>query len=177
MKTLDDLLASVRTVPDFPKKGIMFRDITTLLKDPAALAAAIDHLFEQYRNVRVDRVVGIEARGFILGAPLAYRLGAGFVPARKSGKLPAPATRETYALEYGTDAVEIHNDAIRTGDRVLLHDDLLATGGTMRATARIVERLGGTIVGYSFLIELAFLKGRATLGKGEVFSLLTYDRE
>jgi adenine phosphoribosyltransferase len=177
MKIPADLLASVRTVPDFPKKGIMFRDITTLLKNPAAFAAAIDRTYEHYRDIRVDKVVGIESRGFILGAPLAYRLGAGFVPARKAGKLPAAVTRETYSLEYGTDSVEIHNDAIAPGDRILLHDDLLATGGTMRATARLVERLGGTIVGYSFLIELAFLKGRAALGHGEVFSLLTYDSE
>jgi adenine phosphoribosyltransferase len=177
MQSSADLLASIRTVPDFPKKGIMFRDITTLLKNPAAFAAAIDRTYEHYRDIRVDKVVGIESRGFILGAPLAYRVGAGFVPARKAGKLPAAVTRETYSLEYGTDSVEIHNDAIAPGDRILLHDDLLATGGTMRATARLVERLGGTIVGYSFLIELAFLKGRAALGHGEVFSLLTYDSE
>jgi adenine phosphoribosyltransferase len=134
-------------------------------------------VYEHYRTTRIDKVVGIESRGFILGAPLAYRLGAGFVPARKPGKLPAPVTRETYALEYGTDAVEIHNDAISAGDRILLHDDLLATGGTMSATARLVERLGGAIVGYSFLIELAFLKGRGALRNGEVFALLTYDSE
>jgi adenine phosphoribosyltransferase len=177
MKTLAELLASVRTVPNFPKQGIMFRDITTLLKDPGAFAASVDLLHDRYRGGRIDKVVGIESRGFILGAPLAYRLGAGFVPVRKSGKLPAPVTRESYALEYGTDAVEIHNDAIVPGDRVLLHDDLLATGGTMHAAVRLVERLGGTIVGCSFLIELAFLKGRSALSNVEVFSLLTYDSE
>jgi adenine phosphoribosyltransferase len=177
IKTPADLLASVRTVPDFPKQGIMFRDITTLLKDPGSFSAAVDFLYDHYRASRIGKVVGVESRGFILGAALAYRLGAGFVPARKPGKLPAPATRESYALEYGTDAVEIHNDALLPGDRVLMHDDLLATGGTMCAAAHLVERLGGSIVGYSFLIELSFLQGRARLASSDVFSLLTYDRE
>jgi adenine phosphoribosyltransferase len=177
MKTPADLLASVRTVPDFPKQGIMFRDITTLLKDPSAFSSSVDLLYDHFRSVRIDKVVGIESRGFILGAALAYRLGAGFVPVRKPGKLPAAFTRESYSLEYGTDAVEIHNDAILPGEKILLHDDLLATGGTMGASARLVERLGGSIVGYSFLIELMFLKGRARLANGDVFSLLKYDRE
>lgn len=177
MADSSDLLAKIRTVPDFPKKGIMFRDITTLLKDAPAFARAVDLLEDRYRGSRVDKVAGVESRGFILGAPLALRLGAGFVPIRKPGKLPAPVAREEYALEYGTDAIEIHRDAFRPGERVLLHDDLLATGGTMAAACRLVQALGGTIVGISFLIELSFLKGRAKLAPYEVFSLLQYQSE
>ena len=173
----EDLRDEIRSVPDFPKKGIVFRDITTLLKNPAAFAASIDRLAEHYRGARVDKVVSSEARGFILGAPLAYRLGAGFVPARKPGKLPATTAREEYALEYGSDAMEIHVDAISPGDHVLVHDDLLATGGTVRATCTLVERLGGTIIGVSFLIELTFLHARDRLANYEVFSLVSYDRE
>jgi adenine phosphoribosyltransferase len=169
-----ELLAKIRTVPDFPKQGIMFRDITTLLKDGPAFARAVDLLAERYRESRVEKVLGVESRGFILGAPLALRLGAGFVPIRKPGKLPAPVAREEYKLEYGTDAIEIHRDALRPGERVLLHDDLLATGGTMAAACRLVQALGGTVVGISFLIELSFLKGRAKLVPYEVFSLLQY---
>ncbi len=172
-----ELLAKIRTVPDFPKKGIMFRDITTLLKDGPAFARAVDLLEEQYRQSRVEKVAAVESRGFILGAPLALRLGAGFVPIRKPGKLPAPVAREDYALEYGTDAIEVHRDALRPGERVLLHDDLLATGGTMAAACRLVSALGGTVVGISFLIELSFLKGRAKLAPYEVFSLLQYHSE
>jgi adenine phosphoribosyltransferase len=172
-----ELLAKIRTVPDFPKKGIMFRDITTLLKDGPAFARAVDLLEEQYRQSRVEKVAAVESRGFILGAPLALRLGAGFVPIRKPGKLPAPVAREDYALEYGTDAIEVHRDALRPGERVLLHDDLLATGGTMAAACRLVRALGGTVVGISFLIELSFLKGRAKLAPYEVFSLLQYHSE
>ncbi len=173
----EDLRDRIRSVPDFPKKGIVFRDITTLLKDPVALAASIDRLADHYRGIPVDKVVSTEARGFILGTPLAYRLHAGFVPARKPGKLPAPATRLEYSLEYGTDAIEIHNDAIAHGERVLVHDDLLATGGTIGATCALVEQLGGVIVGVSFLIELTFLHGRDRLGKYDVFSLVSYDSE
>ncbi|MEW6511899.1 MAG: adenine phosphoribosyltransferase [Bacteroidota bacterium] len=177
MTDYPDLLEKIRTVPDFPKKGIMFRDITTLLKDGTAFARAVDLLYGQYRRTPVDKVVSVESRGFILGAPLACRLGAGFVPVRKPGKLPAAVAREEYQLEYGTDAVEMHQDALRPGERVLLHDDLLATGGTMLAVCRLVQRLGGTIVGISFLIELAFLKGRERLTPHQVFALLTYDSE
>jgi len=172
-----DLRTQIRSVPDFPKPGIVFRDITTLLKDTAAFAAAVDALEARYRSEHIDRVVGIESRGFVLGAALAYRLGAGFVPVRKPGKLPAETLRESYALEYGTDAVEIHRDALLPGQRVLLHDDLLATGGTMAAACALVRRLGARIVGLSFLIELDFLHGRDKLPGCEIFSLVHYDSE
>ena len=175
MTILSDLHAAVRTVPDFPKKGIMFRDITTLLKDGPAFCRAVDLLEERYRGAGIEKVVGVESRGFILGGALASRLGLGFVPVRKPGKLPAPAIRETYELEYGTDTLELHADAIARGEKILMHDDLLATGGTMRAACRLVERLGGVIVGISFLIELPALKGRACLAPREVFSLLSFD--
>jgi adenine phosphoribosyltransferase len=175
MTTFPDLHAAVRTVPDFPKKGIMFRDITTLLKDGPAFSRAVDLLEERYRRLKIDKVVGVESRGFILGGALACRLGVGFVPVRKPGKLPAPALRETYELEYGTDSVEVHTDAIGPGEKILMHDDLLATGGTMRAACRLVERLGGVIVGVSFLIELPALKGRGCLAPHEVFSLLSFE--
>ena len=170
-----DLLATVRTVPDFPRKGIMFRDVTTLFKQGPAMACALDAIAERYRGVHVDKVVGVESRGFILGGALALRLGAGFVPVRKPGKLPAPAIRETYALEYGTDTVELHTDAIAPGETVLMHDDLLATGGTMLASCRLVERLGGRIAGISFIIELPALKGRACLAPRDVFSLIAFE--
>jgi adenine phosphoribosyltransferase len=177
MTTLSDLRLAVRTVPDFPKKGIMFRDITTLLKDAAAFCRSVDLLEEHYRGVAIDKVVGIESRGFILGGALASRLDVGFVPVRKPGKLPAPAIRETYELEYGTDSVELHADAIGRGEKILMHDDLLATGGTMRAACTLVERLGGVIVGVSFLIELPALNGRACLAPRDVFSLLSFEGE
>jgi adenine phosphoribosyltransferase len=172
-----DLRSHIRSVPNFPKPGIMFRDITTLLKDPAAFRAAVDQLEAFYRERRIEAVVGIESRGFVLGAALAYRLGAGFVPVRKPGKLPAEAIRESYSLEYGTDAVEIHRDALQPGQRVLLHDDLLATGGTMSAACSLVRRLGAEIIGLSFLVELDFLRGRARLPDHEIFSLVHYDAE
>ena len=172
-----DLLRTIRTVPDFPKPGIMFRDITTLLKDKDAFARAVDMLVERYRDQQIDKVVCVESRGYILGAVLASRLHAGFVPVRKPGKLPAKTIREEYQLEYGVDALEIHIDAIQKGERVIVHDDLLATGGTMAATCRLIERLGGTIVGVSFLIELEFLNGRDKLGGVDIFSVLRYDRE
>ena len=173
----EELINFVRTVPDFPKKGIMFRDITTLLKEPGAFQQSVDLLTEQYKEAGIQKVVGVESRGFIIGGPLAYRLHAGFVPVRKPGKLPAPTARAEYALEYGTDAVEIHTDAIKRGERILIHDDLLATGGTILATCRLVEQLGGTIVGLAFLIELTFLHARSRLGGYEVFSLIKYDSE
>jgi adenine phosphoribosyltransferase len=167
----------IRSVPDFPKPGIVFRDITTLLQDGRAFAAALDLLTDHYRAMNIQTIVGIESRGFILGAALAARLGAGFVPVRKPGKLPAATIREEYALEYGTDAVEIHADALRAGERVLIHDDLLATGGTVLACCRLVERLKANIVGLSFLVELDFLKARAKLNKYDVFSVVRYDAE
>lgn len=171
------LAEAVRNIPDFPKKGIVFRDITTLLKDASALRRSVDILAEKYGSSKVDKVVGIESRGFVLGAALAVRLNAGFVPIRKKGKLPAETVREEYALEYGKDIVELHKDAVQRGERILLHDDLLATGGTMVAAVKLVEKLGGTIVGISFLIELSFLKGRERLKGHDVFSIIQYQAE
>jgi adenine phosphoribosyltransferase len=173
----DYLTRSIRSIPGFPKPGIVFRDITTLLKDPVALRQAADAIATHYAQAGVSKVVCVEARGFILGSILAYKLGAGFVPVRKPGKLPAETLRETYALEYGTDAVEVHADAISPGDRVLVHDDLLATGGTAAAACALVERLGGTIVGVSFLIELAFLRGRLRLPGHNIHTLVSYNHE
>ncbi len=174
---MDDLRERIRNVRDFPRKGIVFRDITTLLGDAESLSRAVDGIVAPYRGKRIQKVVGIESRGFILGGILARELHAGFVPVRKPGKLPSAVVRKEYALEYGADAVEMHTDALVPGDRVLVHDDLLATGGTARATIELVEKLGGVIEGVSFLVELSFLGGRATLGKYEVFSLLKYDAE
>jgi adenine phosphoribosyltransferase len=171
------LASYIRTVPDFPKQGIMFRDITTLLKDADAFQRAVEVMYERYKGERISKVVCVESRGFILGAALALRLQAGFVPVRKKGKLPAATMRQEYALEYGSDEIEIHKDAINAGERVLIHDDLLATGGTITAACKLVEDLGATIVGLSFLIELSFLKGRARLGSYDVFSIIEYDAE
>ena len=165
----------VRTVPDFPKPGILFYDITTLLKDRSGFAQLIDALAQHYISRKIDLVLGIEARGFIFGPALAYRLNAGFVPVRKPRKLPAPVARVTYELEYGSDTLEIHLDAIAPGQRVVLVDDLLATGGTMQATIQLVKQLGGEIAGLAFAIELDFLKGRAKFPEYDVFSLLHYD--
>ena len=175
--SLEELRAAVRSIPDFPKKGIIFRDITTLLKDPRHLRSAVDLLTDPYRSKRIDKVVCIEARGFILGSAMATELGAGFVPVRKAGKLPAETIREQYALEYGNDIVEMHCDAIAPGEHVLIHDDLLATGGTARAACRLVESLGGSVVGVCFLLELSFLKGRDRLKGYDVFSLIDYTAE
>lgn len=171
------LIDTIRNIPDFPKEGIVFRDITTLLKNAEALQTALDQMVEHFKNSRVQKVVGIEARGFILGGALACRLGAGFVPARKPGKLPAKRIREEYALEYGTDAIELHTDAVEPGDRVLMHDDLLATGGTMAAACKLVQSSGAVIVGVSFLVELSFLGGRGRLPGLDVHSLVKYDSE
>jgi adenine phosphoribosyltransferase len=174
---MNKLSEAIRSIPDFPKKGIVFRDITTLLKDADALHDAVNLLHKRYENSKIDKVVCIESRGFILGSALAVSLGAGFVPIRKKGKLPAEIISEQYALEYGTDVIEMHVDALRSGDRILLHDDLLATGGTMRAAVKLVEKLQANIVGISFLIELSFLKGRTHLNNYDVFSLIQYDKE
>lgn len=171
------LKATVRNVPNFPKQGIVFRDITTLLKDSTAFRAVSEILHEKYAPAGITKVVGIESRGFIFGAILANQLGAGFVPARKPGKLPGETVRQEYRLEYGSDAVEIHKDAIQGSDRVLLHDDLLATGGTMSATAKLVANMGGKIIGISFLIELTFLHGRDKLKGYDVSSIIRYDSE
>jgi adenine phosphoribosyltransferase len=165
----------VRTVADFPKPGILFYDITTLLKDPKGFAELIDALAQHYIGADVDLVLGIEARGFIFGPALAYRLNAGFVPVRKPKKLPAPTAKVSYDLEYGTDSLEIHMDAIEPGQKVILVDDLLATGGTMEATIKLVQQLGGEIAGLAFAIELDFLRGREKFPDYDVFSLLHYD--
>lgn len=170
---IDQLLRAVRTVPDFPKPGIQFKDITPILKDVALLRQAVAALAAPYEDTRVDKVVGMESRGFILGAMLANHLGAGFVPVRKKGKLPYQTIAETYALEYGTDELEMHIDALTPGDRVLIHDDVIATGGTAVATTNLVKRSQGHILGYSFLIELAFLNGKAKLSE-TVHAVLTY---
>ena len=172
-----DLKTVIRSIPNFPKPGIVFRDITTLLKDPAALKESVDRLADDFKPGDVDVVVGAESRGFIFGAAVACKLGAGFVPIRKKGKLPAETVKASYDLEYGSDTIEIHKDAIRPGQRVLMVDDLLATGGTMAACCELVEKLGGTIVGITFVVELSFLKGREKLGKHKVLSLVDYESE
>jgi adenine phosphoribosyltransferase len=169
-----DLKQMIRSVPDFPKPGINFFDITTLLKDPLGLQATIDAMVAPYTSTRVNVVVGIESRGFILGSAVAERLGAGFVPMRKPGKLPAKAIREDYDLEYGKDALEIHADAIEKGQRVLIVDDVLATGGTAAAAAQLVKKLSGELVGLAFLIELTFLDGKAKLNGENIFSVIQY---
>lgn len=171
---LDALRAHVRDIPDFPEPGIVFKDITPLLADPVALSTAIDAIVVHFGRGTVDKVVGIEARGFIVAAPVAYHFGAGFVPVRKAGKLPWKTEAESYELEYGKATLEVHADAIVPGERVAIVDDVLATGGTASACARLVERLGGTVVGLAFLIELDFLKGRDALPGYDCVSLLTY---
>ncbi len=174
MLTPDALKKLIREVPDFPKKGINFYDITTLLKDSRGLASLIDALAERYMKSKIELVLGIEARGFIFGPALAYRLNAGFVPVRKPGKLPAKTAKVSYALEYGTDSLEIHQDAVAKGQRVVIVDDLLATGGTAAACVQLAEQLGAEVAGLGFAIELDFLKGREKLKGHEVFSLLHY---
>ncbi|MFH2108740.1 MAG: adenine phosphoribosyltransferase [Chrysiogenia bacterium] len=164
----------IRDVPDFPKKGIIFKDITTLLQDGEAFRLALNQMLKKYLDARIDKVLGIEARGFIFAGVLAYKLGCGFVPARKPGKLPFRTIREEYILEYGSSALEIHEDSIRPGEKVLIVDDLLATGGTALAAALLAEKLGGEVAGIEFLIELGFLKGREKIAKYQVSSLITY---
>jgi adenine phosphoribosyltransferase len=172
---MDDLKKHIREVPDWPKPGINFYDITTLLKDPTALRMTVDRFAWLFAGGhRVDKVVGIESRGFMFGPSLAYSLNAGFVPVRKPKKLPAATVSESYDLEYGTDRLEMHADAVSKGERVLIVDDVVATGGTALATARMVERLGGTVTGFGFIIELTFLPGRAKLAGYEVESLIQY---
>ncbi len=164
----------IRVIPDFPIPGIMFRDITPLLKDSAGFRATIDLFVDRFENERIDMVVAVEARGYMFGAPLAYRLGAGFVPVRKPGKLPAATRSESYTLEYGTNSLEVHDDAIAPGQRVLVVDDLLATGGTAAATGRLLDSLGAEIVGFAFLIELAALDGRKALAGRDITAFITY---
>ena len=168
------LRSSIRDIPDFPKPGVTFKDITPLLNDPVAFASTVDVLAGAFITAKIDRVLGVEARGFIFAAPVAYRLGAGFVPVRKAGKLPWEIEREEYELEYGTDLLEIHRDAIAPGEQVLIVDDVLATGGTASAVVRLVERLGGSVVGLTFLIELAFLDGRKKLEGQSVHTVICY---
>jgi adenine phosphoribosyltransferase len=172
--TVDDLRARIREVPDFPKPGILFYDITTLLKDADAFREVVDRMADQVDGRTIDLVVGMESRGFIFSAPLAYKLQAGFVPVRKLGKLPADTIEVEYALEYGTATLEVHKDAIEKGQRVLIVDDLLATGGTVMGTIELVRRLGGEIAGLSFMVELTALRGRDKLGDHQIHTLLTY---
>lgn len=172
--TVADLKALIRDIPDFPKPGILFRDITTLLNNGDAFQAAIDGLAKNFAGKGITKVVGIESRGFLTAAPLAYLLHAGFVPVRKKGKLPFKTNAVTYDLEYGTDTLEIHEDAVVKGEKVLIVDDLLATGGTAKATCDLVRSSGGRIAGVAFLIELAALEGRSRLSGFDVFSLITY---
>jgi len=171
---MDDLKAYIREVPDFPKPGILFYDITTLLQNSLALRMTVDRFVWLFAKKQIDKVVGIESRGFMFGPIVAYDLNAGFVPVRKPGKLPYQKIRESYELEYGTDTVEMHDDAIRPGEHVLVVDDLVATGGTALAAARMVESLGGTVAGFGFIIELTFLNGRKKLQGYEVESLIRY---
>ena len=171
---LERVKALIRDVPDFPHQGITFKDITPLLADEVAFSSVIDMIVVHFGRGTVDKVVGIEARGFILASPVAYHFGAGFVPVRKAGKLPWETEAESYELEYGTETLEIHRDAFRPGERVLIVDDVLATGGTAEATAELVERLGGKVVGIACLVELSFLKGREKIRGHDFFSLVTY---
>lgn len=172
-----DLKTHIRDVKDFPKPGIMFRDITTLLKNPEAFKFTFEELLNFTKDLKINKVVGIESRGFIYGPLLAYGLNCGFVPVRKPGKLPAEKVSVSYSLEYGEDKLEIHKDAIQNGDKVLVHDDLLATGGTMNAVCQLIEKLGGEVVQISFIIELSFLKGREKLKPYDIRSIVNYDDE
>lgn len=169
-----ELKDCIRSIPDFPKPGILFKDITTLLKDKQAFKQAIDALVDKYKNKKIDKVVAVEARGFMLGGAVAYRLGVGFVPVRKKGKLPWKTNSVTYELEYGTDTLEMHHDAINSGESILIVDDLLATGGTVKAVTELIKQFQGKITGIAFLIELADLKGKDKLKGYPVFSLIKY---
>ena len=173
-QVIDELKKSIRDIPDFPKKGIIFKDITTLLKDGKRFHKAIDGMAERYSGKRIDKVICVEARGFVFGSAIAYKLGAGVVPVRKKGKLPHETHKIEYDLEYGKDCLEIHKDAIGPDDNVLIIDDLLATGGTMKAVCDLVDKLGGNVIEVAFLIELTFLKGRERLKGQKVFSLIEF---
>lgn len=173
----EELKKYIRSVKDFPIEGIMFRDITTLLIDPVASKKTIDELYNQAKDLNITKVVGIESRGFLFGMMLAEKLGVGFVPIRKPGKLPAETESVEYELEYGTDKIEIHKDAINQGDKILLHDDLLATGGTAEAACKLIEKLGGEVVQVSFIVELSFLNGREHIKKYDVRTLVYYESE
>jgi len=169
--------SKIRTVPHWPKQGIMFRDITTLLKDPQGFKETIDLLYDRYKDKKIDKVVGIESRGFIFGAPLAYLLGCGFVPVRKPGKLPAECESEEYTLEYGKDKIEIHKDAIEKGDNVLIVDDLIATAGTANAARNLIKKLGGKLVECAFIVELVDLRGRDKLKGENIYSVVEFEGE
>jgi adenine phosphoribosyltransferase len=174
---MQDLKSLIRNVPDFPKKGIGFKDITTLLKDGYGFQQAVRLMMEPFKRDEVQKIAGIESRGFVFGGAMAYEMGVGFVPFRKPKKLPAPTLSESYSLEYGTDSIEMHVDAVKKGERVLIVDDLLATGGTAAAACRLVEKLGGIVVGCSFLIELSFIPGRKQLEGRKISVLIDYDAE
>lgn len=174
MNSLIDLKSAIRDVPDFPKKGILFKDITPLLGNSELFMDVVNQTAAHFRSKNIDKVLAIESRGFIFGAPLALELNVGFVPIRKKGKLPYKTASASYALEYGTDTLEMHEDAFNSGDRVLIVDDLLATGGTAKATAELAEKMGGHVVGFSFLIVLEFLKGREKLKGYDIFNLIQY---
>jgi adenine phosphoribosyltransferase len=169
-----DFASKIRTIENFPKEGVSFKDITTLFQDPEAFKAMIDTIKDRYKDEKIDTIVGIESRGFLVGAPLAYALGAGFVLVRKPGKLPCKVERVEYELEYGTDALEIHSDALKPGERVLICDDLLATGGTTKATIELVKKLGAEVVSLAFIIELTYLNGREKLEGYDIYSLVKY---
>jgi adenine phosphoribosyltransferase len=171
---MEELKRIIRDIPDFPKKGIVFKDITTLLGDARSFHRMVDLMAHRYVGQKIDKIVGVEARGFIIGAALAYKLGAGIVLVRKPGKLPSETFRKTYDLEYGTDSLEIHTDAIKAGERILIADDVLATGGTMAAVVDMVQSLGGELVECCFMAELSFLEGRRKLPEGKVYSLLSF---
>jgi len=173
----ESIKSKIRTVPHWPKKGIMFKDVTTLIKNPEGFKETIDLLYKRYADKNIDKVVGIESRGFIFGAPLAYLLGCGFVIVRKPGKLPAECICEEYSLEYGTDKIEVHKDAIEKGDRVLIVDDLLATGGTMAAARNLIKKLGGDVVELTFVVELIDLKGRDKLKGESIYSIVEFEGE
>jgi len=172
-----DLKEKIRNIPDFPKKGIIFFDITTLVRDGEAFMFAIDEMAKQYKDKKIDAVMGAESRGFIFGAAVAYKLGVGFIPVRKPGKLPYETCKVSYDLEYGSSCLEMHTDAIKKGDNILIVDDLVATGGTAKAMAEIIEKMGGKVVGFSFLVELSFLNPRKILGSYELHSLVEYESE
>jgi len=174
---MKEIAEKIRNVPDFPKKGIQFKDITTLTKDGQSFAKVIDLFNGKFKDKHIDAIVGIESRGFIFGGALAYKWGIGFIPVRKPGKLPAEKIREEYELEYGTDSLEIHVDSIQKGQKILIIDDLLATGGTIGATVKLIERLGGEIAGMAFVIELSFLQGREKVKEYDVMTLVDFDNE
>ncbi|MFH2092307.1 MAG: adenine phosphoribosyltransferase [Pseudomonadota bacterium] len=172
-----DLKKMIRSIPDWPIKGIIFRDITTLMQDPEAYQQSCNILYDRYKNMDVDKIVAIDARGFVFGAVLAYKLGVGFVPVRKKGKLPWKTVQETYSLEYGKDTLEIHEDAIQAGEKIVIVDDLIATGGTVSATVKLVEKFGGEIVECAFIVELPDLKGRDQIKGHKVFAIMEFEGE